>query len=328
MPDNYEIAAQQWERYVYARDNGHTAYIEKADKCDEYFSGEQWDKILKQRLEGQGKPVLTINKTLATMATVFGEQIETKADISFRPAREGNLATAEALSKVYLQIANNNKLDRVEEAVSEDGFVTSRGFYDVRIGFDDQFMGEVRIKRLNPRNVIIDPDATEYDPCEWKEVFITKWLTYEDIELLYSKKDADELRAKGESNFFNGYDSIDKAHGTIGDIFKSGSMDPRRMDARRVVRVIERQYKKVRNVPHFIDPQNGDMRIVPANWDDEQVRRVAASAGLEVVTRRAEAIRWTVTADTRVLFDDWSPYKHFTVVPFFPFFRNGRSGGR
>ena len=117
MPDNYQKAAEQWERYVYARDNGHTNFILKADQCDEYFSGEQWDKIVKQRLENQGKPVLTINKTLATLATVFGEQIVTKADISFRPARDGNLATAEALDKVYLQFANNNKLDRVEEAV-------------------------------------------------------------------------------------------------------------------------------------------------------------------------------------------------------------------
>ena len=38
-------------------------------------------------------------------------------------------------------------------------------------------------------------------------------------------------------------------------------------------------------------------------------------------------VRWTVTADTVVLFDDWSPYDHFTLVPFFPYFRRGKPFG-
>ncbi len=38
-------------------------------------------------------------------------------------------------------------------------------------------------------------------------------------------------------------------------------------------------------------------------------------------------VRWTVTADTVVLFDDWSPYGHFTIVPYFPYFRRGKPFG-
>jgi hypothetical protein len=38
-----------------------------------------------------------------------------------------------------------------------------------------------------------------------------------------------------------------------------------------------------------------------------------------------QRIRWTVVADNVVLHDDWSPYKHFTVVPYFPYFRRGRT---
>ena len=38
-------------------------------------------------------------------------------------------------------------------------------------------------------------------------------------------------------------------------------------------------------------------------------------------------VRWTVTADTVVLFDDYSPYDHFTIVPYFPYFRRGKPFG-
>jgi hypothetical protein len=38
-------------------------------------------------------------------------------------------------------------------------------------------------------------------------------------------------------------------------------------------------------------------------------------------------VRWTVTADTVVLHDDWSPYDHFTLVPYFPYWRRGKPFG-
>ena len=38
-------------------------------------------------------------------------------------------------------------------------------------------------------------------------------------------------------------------------------------------------------------------------------------------------VRWTVTCDKVVLFDDWSPYDEFTIVPYFAYFRRGRPFG-
>ena len=43
MPVNTELANKIWLRYAYARDNGHTKFVEKADKCDRFFVGDQWD---------------------------------------------------------------------------------------------------------------------------------------------------------------------------------------------------------------------------------------------------------------------------------------------
>ena len=163
MPINEEIARKQFERYQYARDNGHLDFVDKADTCEEYFAGNQWDPVIRRKLESQGKPVLTINKVLATVAAVMGEQLENRADISFRPLKDGSQETADALTKLYIQIANANKLDWVESEVAADGFITSRGFYDVRAVFGDSMQGEAQIKKLNPRNVIVDPDAEDYD---------------------------------------------------------------------------------------------------------------------------------------------------------------------
>ena len=78
----------------------------------------------------------------------------------------------------------------------------------VRIGYGDSVQGEVEITNLNAKNVIVDPDGEEYDPDSWSEVFVTKWVTADDIAVLFNKTDAELLRNREQSYFPYGYDSI------------------------------------------------------------------------------------------------------------------------
>ncbi len=333
MPVNSALALENFNRFSFCRDNGHLRYVAKANKCDDYFSGLQWDPITKRKLERQRRPVLTINKTLATLATIMGEQLENRATISFQPSKDGNEEVAAILNKVYLNIANNNKLDWVESQVADDGFITGRGFFDVRVGFNDHMLGEAIITSMNPRNVCIDPEADQYDPDTWKEVILTKWLTVDDIALFYSKADAKLLESTvgSSSGFPFSFDSIERVRATFGGFrmnqpLNSSSFDTHKSHFNRI-RVIERQYKKLRNAWHFIDPVKGDLRLVPENWSKAKREEVADIAEVGLMKKLIQQIRWTVSADHVVLFDEWSPYKHFTVVPYFPFFRHGRTVG-
>lgn len=328
MPVNETLARENFDHYIYARDNGHLNYLKKAKQCEDYFAGIQWDEIVKQRLENVGRPALTINKVIATIATVLGEQLNNRADISFLPGSNGSQATSDALTKLFIQIASENKLDWLESEVFADGVITSRGFFDVRVAFGDQMQGEVDIKLLNPNNVVIDPDGEEYDPETWKEVFVTKWMSPTDIATLYNKADAEVLKHRARSDFMNTYDSVEfgnQSFGASSSIPKYGPGEDR--DIRRSIRVVERQHKKLRNADHFVDLRTGDTRVIPENWKPERVREVANAYELGVTKKLAEVIRWTVSADNLILFDDWSPYKYFTPVPFFPFFRRGTTIG-
>lgn len=80
--------------------------------------------------------------------------------------------------------------------------------------------------------------------------------------------------------------------------------------------MIERQYRKLRVAKHFVDPVTGDTREIPADWEDARIAQLAQAAGVKVIKRPVVSIRWTTTAEDVVLYDDWSAYKHFTVVPF------------
>ena len=148
--EELSLAKSQWDCYTRARDSGHEEYIDMAKKCDMYYRGDQWDEFDMQQLDDQGRPALTINTILPTINAVLGEQSTKKADIQFKPRGGGNQDVADVLTKVYQQIADNNKLEWIENQVFSDGLIQDRGYFDVRIDFSDHIMGEVKIEAKDP----------------------------------------------------------------------------------------------------------------------------------------------------------------------------------
>ena len=212
-----------------------------------------------------------------------------------------------------------------------DGVIRSRGFLDVRMKFNDSMQGEVSVTNLNSKNVVVDPDAEEYDPDSWNDIFITKWLTGQDISVLYNEDDADYLSNREGSVYPYGYDSIERTRDRFGGIMPvSGYYDTLDKDnVRRNIRILERQYRKLDKQEHFVDIETGDMRPIPEDWDRNRIAILMEKAGgrLSTTKKLVKRIRWTTTADNVVLHDAWSPYKHYTIVPYFPYFRYGKTIG-
>ena len=329
MPVNTALATEQFERFQYCRDRSHLAFLEKAEKCDNFFAGDQWSKADLARLNLQRRPALTINKIISTISTILGEQIFNRAEVDYRPKTGAKSETADALNKVWRHIAQNNQLQWTRSDVFCDGIIRSRGFYDLRLDFTDSMRGEAAVTLLNSKNVVIDPDAEEYDPDKWNDVFTTKWMTPQDIAILYSKADAEILQHAESSAFPFGFDSIERARNSFSDesrnVWDGGLRDPDKV--RRNIRVLDRQFHRLDSRKHFVDRNTGDMRPVPDTWERERIAYVIDKYRLDIVKKLVKRIRWTVTADNVILHDEWSPYKHFTVIPYFPFFRYGRTIG-
>ena len=232
-------------------------------------------------LESEGRPALTINTVLPTINTVLGEQSTRRADVRFKPRRGGEAEVADTLTKLYMQIADNNKLDWIEQQVFADGLIMDgRGYFDVRMDFSDHVEGEVRITSKDPLDILIDPDAKDADPKSWNEIFETKWMTLDEIEELYGKKKADELQFIAENGNTFGRDSVEYEETRFGDLGPEddyfGADIPGDEEYRNVrsLRVIERQHKRMKRCAYFVDPDTGDQRPAPTAWSDSKREKV------------------------------------------------------
>ena len=329
-----DLAKKQFQGYVRARDSGHEDYIEIAKRCDAFYRGAQWDAADVATLDDQGRPALTINTILPTINAVLGEQSTRRADIKFKPRGNGQEQIANVLTQVYMQISDNNKLDWVESQVFSDGIIQDRGWFDVRIDFSDHIQGEIRVTAKDPLDILIDPDAKDYDPTTWNEIYETKWMSIDEIEEAYGQDKADRLRIVADSGSTLGKDSMEFEHdeNTYGDsddgyLGQEYSSDPENARTLRAIRVIERQQYRLKDCQIYVDPVAGDERPIPNNWSEKKKKEFAEKYGLIMATKKQRKVRWTVTADVVVLFDDWSPYDTFTLVPYFPYWRRGRPFG-
>lgn len=333
ISDPKTTAQQNTARYIRARDNGHTKYVEMADKLNGNYTGEgQWDEATKSKLEAEGRPALTFNMILAVINTALGEHLRRDVNMAFKPRRNATRDVAMILNKLTMQILHANRFKYLEMQVAADGLIQDRGFFDIRMDFSDHMQGEVKITSLDPVTVVLDPDAKEYDPETWNEVTVTRWMSLEEIEGVYGKDKADSIKSGVQSGDNLRYDSVRFEDNSFGGgenggtayVYDAGHAESRDI---RSVRVVERQHYRWTMERMFVDPNTGDMAEVPSGWNDKKAQAFAKKMELFMHKRPGRRVRWTVSADQVLLFDDWSIYQTFTVVPFFPYFRRGVAFG-
>ncbi len=334
------VAAENWSRYQHLRDRGHREYCRQARRLEDYYlgGGSQWSAADKKVLEGQGRMALEFNEVMPAVNAAVGYQIANRMEIGFSP--RGGMASQEnatVLSKVAMQVADNTDLHWRETEVFADGLIQQRGYYEIRISTNDHMRGEVDIAVLDPMDVLPDADAKSYDPMDWSDVVITRWPTLDEIGNRYGE----EARKKVEATIQASNPIGEADWGDAGDdeeprnkfgIENDGRSQSQYYDAVRRdkhltrVRVVERQKFIYKQVKVLVSPDTGDVRVVE-DIPEDRLQRIMAESGGILTQRMAKRVRWIVSTFDTVLFDDWSPYPFFTVVPYFPYFRRGRTRG-
>lgn len=325
--DKLQLANRMWESYIRARDAGHIEHVTQADQNLRFFFNDQWNDDDKGKLDEQGRPALTINLILPLITTVMGDQRRSRAEFSAKPTDPKiDAEAAELMTKVMAFVQDKCDFDSVESQVFDDGIIMDRGYFDVRMCFQKNVFGDVKITSKDPRTVVLDPDAKEYDPETWTRVFATEWMTLDEIGELYGKKYQEELKHTiPEDDGTLGLDSV-----KFGSDFRSRSeIDSGSPESKRIksVRIVERQERQLTMREMLVDVKTGSMSPMPEEWDEEKKQQALMQFGLQRMKKLGHRWRWTVTANTVVLHDDWSPYEYCTIVPFFPYFLRGKSMG-
>lgn len=326
-----------------------------AKTCVDFFESRQWSPDERRRMKEMGVPDLTFNKIKPVVNLVLGYQRMNRYDIKYRPSSDG-IATQEVADKLNMQVketAEENELKWKESEMARDGIVTGRGYLEVEIDFDMNPLGAIVVDVRDPFSVFPDPDATTYDPNDWADVMTSYWMSENDIRANYGKKSSVQLaeRADGGVQTEVGVDVgvyeadhpmttfwlTDYVRGESGyrtGIYNSPFMDHVDKDKRRL-RVLKRQWRDWRDQWVFVNYTTGQRRKL--GWADEMNRAEAEAEvlmqdfspadQLDMIRETVRHPKVTITSADVLLYDDWSAYRSFSIIPYFAYFRRGMTRG-
>ena len=336
--------------------SGHEAWAALATTCTNFLESKQYTEEELIALKASGRPALTKNKIAPLHRLMMGFLEENDYEIKFMPGNDGSgtQQVAETLSSVAKQVEEDNDAEWKDSDVFQDGITTGRGFLDQRIDFSRNKMGTIKQTVLNPFEVLIDADAQTYDPNDedgggWNNWEYHRWMSISDIYTLYGAMAFNKLgEITSTIPLLDGdsYGTV-RSYDTPGSGFRG--MDEERWDYeftnfatsshpefflqnRRLIRVIDCQHKVLKRCNYFVDTETGQQKIIPDNFSQEKLQRImqfcqAKQLPVTIETGIKKVIRWTITAADRLLWDEWSPYERYTLVPYFPYFRRGATKG-
>lgn len=346
-------------RYLRAADP-HQSWARTAKECVNFLEGRQWTPEQIAEMRRNKRTTLTINRIAALYRLVMGYQSSNRMDISFL-AQDDALST-DSVSKVLSNLAKTegNRMDLAyhDTEVFSDGMTTGRGWWDLRLDFTENDLGEMVARADDPFSIYVDPDAQRYDLQDAAYIQESRWVSIEQIGDCYGKQAAETVKNLISPNYNSyllaglGFDEIaparffgqfqDDKSMNWNDVFYTDFVD---YQAKRL-RLIDTQYMMTSVKPCFVDLETGDFEPIPDEWLPRQTEKgfdpntegagkiekcmlYAEKLGnpMRIVERPVRRVRWSVQCGDVLIFDAWSPYKTYTKVPFFPYFRRGVTRG-
>lgn len=323
---DYDTAKDQYCNYRYCYDNGHAEWVQRAALCFRFWNSDQWDKLVKAQLEREGRPALTFNVIESLIRALEGMQRALRNDARFIPASDATVESARVMDAVWLHIQQQNRFEFLETDVYKKGLIMDRAYYDVRVVNDESLRGHVRIRSPRSQDIILDPSIDTYETDDWPQLFWRRWVSYNDIYNLYGKDQAEAVGMNSPPSWYDYEDTFMSLQmGRLPYFRYEGLRDESLVRGHLLV---ERQYKVVKMKEHFIDLETGDTSEIPETWDRDRIAHVLETTpGLGTIKRKVNTYRWTVTCEGVVLHDEDSPYRRFTIIPFFPNFIDGVAQG-
>ena len=338
------------ERFLRAQ-QAHGIWSKPAKDCVDFVEGRQWTETQLKKLEEEGRPALVFNKIAPLVRLMLGYHRNNRMDTSFLPGNDelSSLQSAQALTALKKQDAEISQLRYVDTEVFMDGIVTGRGYYDSRLDFSENDFGQLKDKALDPFSTYLDPDADEYDLSEGcNYVQTSRWTSLDEIEGTYGSE-AGKLLGSLVQN--DGYTQFPQSYYYHADettpVRKFGFEDAENAEwvslfhdrwvdfidpMRKNIRTIDTQHWVKKIKPVIIDLETGDRAVVPDHWTQKDYEKAAYHAERErnpimFARRPVRRVRWTVMVGDLIVYDQWSPYDHFTITGFFPYFRRGQTRG-
>ena len=164
----------------------------------EFCLGDQWEKDIKDKIEQEGRPALTLNIIQPLVRLVAGYQRESRSSIKAYPEGGEDALASEIVTRLLRKVADKSKMEYVISETFETAAITrGKAFIEPYIDYTYNLLhGELKFNVLDGWQVKIDPNSVNYDLSDARYVFKEKKLTEDELKELFPDKEKEIEEAK------------------------------------------------------------------------------------------------------------------------------------
>lgn len=252
-------------------------WIEEAKECYGMTAGTQWSPEELDALRKQRRPPVAYNLIEPVVNVVAGLEVTNRQEVKYLPRELGDSKKNEILTGAAEWVRDECNAEDEDSEAFVDMVVCGEGWTETRLDYEYDQDGMIIIERVDPLEILPDPGSQKknYKDAEYliRERMVShKWLTdtwpekAEELDVM-SGDTKDNEQFDGESH-----------HNVVGDQYAKGT-NPKQAKSKRLVKLVEYQYKS--RVPFYRiqDPQTGQVAELSVE-EHETVQENAKAAGI------------------------------------------------
>lgn len=300
----------------------------RAEEGVEFFYDRQWRPDDRRKLEARKQPVVTINRVKPTIRLIHGLVVSAPVDLLAKPVGKNDDNVAEVATASLKYVNNVNDYRAIREQVYLDALLygVGWGMAGLRIKNRDRRAEPVQNRRIDPREMRLDPQSQERDIQDARYVVWSRKVLLADLKRTYPKyaaKLSGMVGSRGDDDKSETWDGVPNVTPAVSDwkgITESGENwnQAGADDAKGPKKVMVHElwerypatvwlYERADGVPEeFAGPDDPEGQAVI--YDPE------VTAYYEDVVMR---VRYYIFAGDCLLHEAESPYRH-GALPFVP----------
>lgn len=306
-------------------------------KCFEYVNsrvdGElgQWKQEIRKQLTAEGRPPISFNIIKKFVNRICGAQSLAKMDErAFPRDDQSDPMVGDVLTDLLKYVKDINDAEVAISRMFRDGIITGRGFIKTEWSNENDPMGEIIIKAINPFRVYLIGDGDEYDISKDRKMVIEE-IPMDKDEMLArfpdKAEDIETLQAEMD-RWEDGKDPVPTARTYDYGFGLSVPYEYVFDKSDKKMKVLRCQKMVRTKVPFFKNLQTNELIQAPDKKTDRKLAlQLATQAGhqLEEISQSVKSINVSYSIGSILLEDAQSPYKlgQYDITAFFCYNDNG-----
>jgi hypothetical protein len=168
---------------------GLSQWREEARNSYAFVSGDQWSQEDLAKLQAEGRPAVTFNRTAPMVDAVSGLEINNRQSVRYYPREIGDVKPNEILTATADWIRDGSDTEDEESEAFKDAAICGVGVTETRMDYEDDPDGRVIDDRRDPLMVFPDPHSKKRSYKDARYVFHAEWTDKADIEARWPNKE-------------------------------------------------------------------------------------------------------------------------------------------